>query len=418
MTSRPDAERTVRRRSIGGASAMLVGLPLLVYYLWICLAHNQGALIVPTSAAGGAELLARVPGPTPGAVGIVLGWVLVQAALHLVVPGPSRDGLPLAGGSGLPYRMNGWRTWWLTWAGLAALVWLGGMPATALADQLGPLLTAANLVAFALSAVLVRAGAGDGGGPGSIVRRFVAGSALNPRIGPLDLKFFFEGRPGLIGWIAINLSLAAKQHELHGAVTTPMLLVNAFAILYVADYFWNEEAILSTWDIRHEKFGWTLCWGNLVWVPFVFTIQAQYLVSHPHDLPPWGTAALVALDVAGYAVFRSANLQKDRFRRDPDARVWGRRPQAIETAGGGRLLVSGWWGLARHANYLGDLVMALAWCLPCRFAHPLPYFYLAYSTVLLVHRERRDCARCAARYGRDWETYCRRVPWRIVPGIY
>jgi protein-S-isoprenylcysteine O-methyltransferase Ste14 len=155
-----------------------------------------------------------------------------------------------------------------------------------------------------------------------------------------------------------------------------------------------------------------------VWVPFVFTIQAQYLVSHPHDLPPWGTAALVALDVAGYAVFRSANLQKHRFRRDPDARVWGRRPQALETAGGGRLLVSGWWGLARHANYLGDLVMALAWCLPCRFAHPLPYFYLAYSTVLLVHRERRDCARCAARYGRDWETYCRRVPWRIVPGIY
>jgi Ergosterol biosynthesis ERG4/ERG24 family len=83
-----------------------------------------------------------------------------------------------------------------------------------------------------------------------------------------------------------------------------------------------------------------------VWVPFVFTIQAQYLVSHPHDLPPWGTAALVALDVAGYAVFRSANLQKHRFRRDPDARVWGRRPQALETAGGGRLLVSGWWGLA------------------------------------------------------------------------
>jgi protein-S-isoprenylcysteine O-methyltransferase Ste14 len=116
--------------------------------------------------------------------------------------------------------------------------------------------------------------------------------------------------------------------------------------------------------------------------------------------------------------FRSANLQKHRFRRDPDARAWGRRPQAIETADGGRLLVSGWWGLARHVNYLGDLVMALAWCLPCRFAHPQPFFYLAYSTVLLVHRERRDCARCAARYGRDWETYCRRVPGRIVPGIY
>lgn len=41
--------------------------------------------------------------------------------------------------------------------------------------------------------------------------------------------------------------------------------------------------------------------------------------------------------------------------------------QDLETipAGNGRkLLVSGWWGVARHINYLGDLIMALAWCLP------------------------------------------------------
>lgn len=33
--------------------------------------------------------------------------------------------------------------------------------------------------------------------------------------------------------------------------------------------------------------------------------------------------------------------------------------------GGKRLLVSGWWGLCRHPNYLGDLIMALTWSLPC-----------------------------------------------------
>ena len=197
-----------------------------------------------------------------------------------------------------------------------------------------------------------------------------------------------------------------------------MILVNAFALLYVADYFFHEEAILTTWDIRHEKFGWMLCWGNLVWVPFTFTIQAQYLVSHPHELPLWGTVALVGLDLAGYAIFRSANLQKHRFRRDPAALIWGRRPDYITTANGALLLVSGWWGIARHLNYLGDLVMGLAWCLPCRFAHPLPYFYVLYSVAVLVHRERRDHAMCAAKYGPAWEAYCRRVPWRILPGIY
>lgn len=39
--------------------------------------------------------------------------------------------------------------------------------------------------------------------------------------------------------------------------------------------------------------------------------------------------------------------------------------ETISTATGKRLLVSGWWGLVRHPNYLGDLLMALAWSLPC-----------------------------------------------------
>jgi len=41
-----------------------------------------------------------------------------------------------------------------------------------------------------------------------------------------------------------------------------------------------------------------------------------------------------------------------------------------------------------------------------------------YSVAVLVHRERRDHAMCAAKYGPAWEAYCRRVPWRIIPGVY
>lgn len=39
--------------------------------------------------------------------------------------------------------------------------------------------------------------------------------------------------------------------------------------------------------------------------------------------------------------------------------------ETIPTATGRQLLVSGWWGMVRHPNYLGDLIMALAWSLPC-----------------------------------------------------
>jgi len=192
----------------------------------------------------------------------------------------------------------------------------------------------------------------------------------------------------------------------------------AFQFFYIADYYFHEEAILSTWDIKHENFGWLLCWGDLVWVPFTYTLQAFYLVHHPHELPAWGTAAIIALNMTGYAIFRGANIQKHKFRKDPTHPIFGKKPDYIQTARGTPLLVSGWWGISRHMNYLGDLLMALAWCLPALFEHPLPYLYLVYFLILLVHRERRDSAMCLAKYGKDWERYCERVRWRMIPGVY
>ena len=68
-------------------------------------------------------------------------------------------------------------------------------------------------------------------------------------------------------------------------------------------------------------------------------------------------------------------------------------------------------------NYLGDWLMAWAWCLPTGFSTPITYFYVAYFAVLLVHRQRRDDEACQKKYGKDWDTYCEKVPYRIIPGI-
>jgi delta14-sterol reductase len=64
------------------------------------------------------------------------------------------------------------------------------------------------------------------------------------------------------------------------------------------------------------------------------------------------------------------------------------------TERGSKLLISGWWGRSRHPNYMGDLLMALAWSLPTGFDTPLTYFYVSYFAVLLVHRQRRDDEAC------------------------
>ena len=216
----------------------------------------------------------------------------------------------------------------------------------------------------------------------------------------------------------IDLALAFKQYQLHGHVSVAMVLVCLFHFFYVADYYFHEEAIVTTWDIRHENFGWLLCWGVLFLVSFTYTLQAFYLLNHTDSLSPFAAVGIFALNALGYYIFRSTNIQKHHFRTDPNRPIWGRKPEYIRTQRGTMLLLSGWWGIARHLNYLGDLMMGLAWCLPCGFRHPLPYFYIAYFTILLVHRERRDHAMCAERYGADWDEYCRRVRWRILPGVY
>lgn len=407
------------RRRIA-AVAMLVGLPPLTYYLWICLTFYDGALVAPAPLSELSRMADRLPGPTLPAVLAYAAWLLLQAVLQVAAPGTLRTGTPLAGGSRLTYRLNGWFSFWCSWIVVLAAAWAGWIAPTFAYDQFGPLLTIANIVAFGFAGYLSVSGrrSPDRRETGHPLYDYFMGVSLNPRVRGFDFKFFCESRPGLILWVVINASLAAKQYELHGRVTTPMLLVNAFQFLYVADYFFHEEAILTTWDIKHERFGWMLCWGDLVWVPFTYTIQAYYLVTHPHELTAAATAGIVALNMAGYAIFRSANIQKHRFRSDPTRPVWGRPPEYIRTASGSLLLTSGWWGVARHLNYLGDLMMGLAWCLPTGFERPLPYFYIVYFLILLIHRERRDHATCLEKYGPDWETYCRKVRWRIVPGLY
>jgi protein-S-isoprenylcysteine O-methyltransferase Ste14 len=329
--------------------------------------------------------------------------------------------MELPDGNRLDYRMNGKFSFLFTLGVVAGLVALGWLDATVLYDQLGPLLSVVNIFTFTFAGFLYFWGlkGADWERPtGRPFYDYFMGTALNPRIGSLDLKLFCEARPGMVFWMLMNLSMAAKQYELHGIVTVPMLLVVGFQSIYLIDYFIHEEAVLTTWDIKHEKFGWMLCWGDLVWLPFTYTLQAQYLVNHTHDLPAWGIAAIVALNLCGYTIFRGANIQKHYFRRNPARPVWGRPAEYIKTAKGSLLLTSGWWGFSRHMNYFGDLMIALSWCLPTAFGSPLPYFHIVYFTILLLHRERRDDAMCLAKYGKDWLHYRARVPWRIVPGVY
>ena len=66
---------------------------------------------------------------------------------------------------------------------------------------------------------------------------------------------------------------------------------------------------------------------------------------------------------------------------------------------------------------MGYLSSSLAWCLPTGLNTPITYFYLVFFVILLLHRQIRDDEACREKYGSDWEKYCEKVPYRIIPYV-
>jgi hypothetical protein len=66
------------------------------------------------------------------------------------------------------------------------------------------------------------------------------GRELNPRVGDLDIKFFVELRPPLMGWLLTNICMAITQYNDLGRITNSMVLVIVFEAWYVIDAIWNE----------------------------------------------------------------------------------------------------------------------------------------------------------------------------------
>jgi delta24(24(1))-sterol reductase len=416
--------------------AALLGLPAVVYYLWIAVEFYGGALPLPGSARPAdlvefATRMARhvVAGawPTGEAVAIYVVWVAWQALLALLGPGPSGPGPLLPDGkSRLLYRYNGLFAWYTTLVAVALLHASGLFPLTRLSLSFGPLLTVATLAATAVAAACYAGAPRGRPRAGEAIYDFFMGAVLNPRIGSFDVKFFVELRPGIMLWFLFTVSMLLRQREATGAVTSAMLLVAFYHLCYANACYKGEECVPMSMDIAHEKFGWMLAWGNLVWVPFVYSLPAYYLLQSGFDVPPAVAILLLVVHLAAYYVFDTANSQKDYFRAGRELRrgfPWlpgGRltAPRVLPTASGRGLLVSGWWGVARHCNYTGDIVMAWTWALTCGFGSPVPYAYPIFLTLLLLHRERRDERSCRLKYGAAWDRYCDQVPYRLIPGIY
>jgi delta14-sterol reductase len=216
------------------------------------------------------------------------------------------------------------------------------------------------------------------------------------------------------------LSFAAAHLRAHPGSQGPLLHVGLFSF-FLVDYLAFERVHLYTYDLVAERVGFKLVWGCLVFYPYFYAIGLWSVVVAPDPYAPaWLHALAIASFSCGWALSRGANLQKYLFKTRPNARILGVwPPRTLDDSAGRRVLVSGLWGVARHVNYLGEILMAIGLALALGQPAALgPWLYPLYYVALLLPRERDDDRRCADKYGALWERYREQVRWRIVPGLY
>lgn len=354
---------------------------------------------------------------------LYVGYVLFLYGATNLVPGLHYKGTPAQDGKRYDFKLNGLAIFGILVATFYLLVKAGVLPGTLIYDNYSNFLICANIIAFAFAFYLYFKGWVEGAQTGLL--HFWEGTQLMPYVAGVNAKMFWL-KPSMMMWEMINLSCLVKHLELNdGNITVAMALYNAFTLFYITDYFYYEQKMTSTWDIIAEHFGLMLVWGDFVFIPFVFSMQSLVLVDPKHytDLTLLQAALMAGVFVTGYSIFRQCNNQKDHFKmQGKSGKIWGKPIQTIDD----KLLASGWWGVARHANYLGDITLAVSFSLPtlaCGVPSSIPnallsFGYPLYLVILLVHRDYRDDQRCRAKYKDTWEKYCKAVPYRIFPGIY
>ncbi|KAL0572203.1 erg24, C-14 sterol reductase [Marasmius crinis-equi] len=414
-----------------GAALISIGVPALTYALYFGCSEQTGGCPPPNLSTIPERVAAAVTDLNwwaslwdTQATLIYLGWYAFCVVAWAILPAAEVEGTKMRTGETKKYKINAFSTFLLALGITFGTIyrygpgsftffyekWVGFVTASVLMSVFQAI--AVYVMSFQEGKLLAL-----GGNSGNFIYDFYIGRELNPSIGSFDIKSFNELRPGLILWALIDISMVCEQAVRRGGlanVTDSLWLVLIFQLGYVADGLYNEPAIFTTMDITTDGFGFMLSVGDLAWVPFVYSLQARYLVFTQKEWGPVVSALIFLVNGAGYFIFRDANGEKNDFRN-------GRNPKNLQyftTESGRKLLTSGWWGRSRHPNYLGDLLMALAWSLPTGFDTPITYFYVTYFLVLLIHRQRRDDENCEHKYGKDWEKYKKLVPYRIIPYVY
>ncbi|MBN2802374.1 MAG: DUF1295 domain-containing protein [Deltaproteobacteria bacterium] len=356
-------------------------------------------------------------------IGFFAPWVIyfVLLLMHLLVPARHVEGYVLSVETGKPlhYRLNGLLVFILSmgaWA-LAGYYDIISYAVFCLHKRSG-LLGACTIGLIASFAIVI--------GAKKVRSNFLAnlffGRLVNPQFfnNRVDAKMFLYLAGATLLGLNI-LSFAAHNVILFKHDYSPsVVLYTALFFWFLIDYMTFERVHLYTYDLFAERVGYKLTWGCLTFYPYFYAVGIFAVASMPNpQMPVWWMVLSAIVFFTGWSFARGANMQKFFFKTDPQKSFLGIFKPVVVTDNKHTLLCSGFWGISRHVNYLGEILMATG--LTMALGYPLVlwgWLYPLYYVALLFTRERDDDKRCQEKYGPLWDEYKSKVKRRIIPFIY
>lgn len=234
----------------------------------------------------------------PVAWKLIGAFMVFELMLMRVVPGNTFRGVATASGHMPEYIENGVPCYLISVATVLSLHHYGAFNAAIVYDKMGELVSSMNIFSLGFCVLLSFKGiyfpsTRDSGSTGNLIFDTFWGTELYPRILGWDIKEFTNCRFGMMFWQIGILCYAIKQFNVEGYVSGSMLVSVAIQSVYIFKFFWWETGYFNSMDIQHDRAGYMLCWGCMVWVPSIYTLHTYFLTTHPVMLTFPATALLL-----------------------------------------------------------------------------------------------------------------------------
>ncbi|XP_017772327.1 PREDICTED: delta(14)-sterol reductase [Nicrophorus vespilloides] len=259
---------------------------------------------------------------------------------------------------------------------------------------------------------------------------FFYGSEVNPRIyGVVDVKMLLH-RVSFISILLLASSFIYESLECDDLVdwslkgvldvwytlkfNSSVMTVCIMIIVNSLDSLIFEHTLLSSKEVQYESVGYRKCLESFCFI-FLYSMIPKFVLDYGIQSTWYKCLACGIFFLAGYIIYRGSNSQKHAFRQNPYSPSISHL-NSIPTNMGKSLICSSYWGVVRHPNYTGDIMMNLS-LLP--FVCCYPPCIVIYTVVLfLVQRAYDDNKRCKDRYGPAWDRYCQKVKYVLIPKVY